>query len=314
MSEPKSTDKPFEVSKQAVWEAYQKVKSNAGAAGVDGCSIEEFEIDLRNNLYKIWNRLSSGSYFPPAVRAVPIPKKSGGGSRILGVPTVADRIAQTVVARQLEPRMEKIFHPDSYGYRPRRGPLDAVAVCRERCWGSDWVLDLDIRSFFDSCPHDLIVKAVEAKTRIVYCKDGRRPGTHGTVSFTFLGYTFRPRKSWNAKQQKAFTGFLPAMSRDALTAKGREVRRWRLHQRTGHFLAGLAEAINPIVRGWMNYWGRYGRSQMNSLLQRINTYLLRWARAKYKRLRAYRKAKRWWDRVTTRDPDLFAHWRWMHNV
>jgi RNA-directed DNA polymerase len=141
-----------------------------------------------------------------------------------------------------------------------------------------------------------------AKTRIVYCKDSRRPGTYGTVSFTFLGYTFRPRKSWNAKQKQAFTGFLPAMSRDALTAEGREVRRWRLHQRTGHFLAGLAEAINPIVRGWMNYWGRYGRSQMNALLRRINTYLLRWARAKYKRLRAYRKANQWWDRVIERDP------------
>jgi RNA-directed DNA polymerase len=116
VGEPKSADKPFEVSKQAVWEAYQKVKANAGAPGVDGCTVEEFDADLKNNLYKIWNRLSSGSYFPPAVRAVPIPKKTGGGSRILGVPTVADRIAQTVVAMQLEPRVEKIFHPDSYGY------------------------------------------------------------------------------------------------------------------------------------------------------------------------------------------------------
>jgi len=164
VSEPKSKDKPFEVSKRAVWEAYQKVKANAGAPGVDGCSVEEFEADLKNNLYKIWNRLSSGSYFPPPVRAVPIPKKTGGGLRILGVPTVADRIAQTVVAMQLEPRVERIFHSDSYGYRPARGPLDAVEVCRRRCWEADWVLDLDIRSFFDSCPHDLIVKAVEANT------------------------------------------------------------------------------------------------------------------------------------------------------
>ena len=147
-----------------MWEAYRQVKANKGAAGVDGQTIEAFETDLKNNLYKIWNRMSSGSYFPPAVKAVEIPKPHGGGVRVLGVPTVADRIAQTVVARRLEAKVEPIFHPDSYGYRPARSALDAVAACRERCWRKDWVIDLDIAKFFDSVPWDLIVKAVEANT------------------------------------------------------------------------------------------------------------------------------------------------------
>ncbi|MGH9196254.1 MAG: reverse transcriptase domain-containing protein, partial [Acidimicrobiia bacterium] len=164
MDELKSPGKPFDISKRAVWEAYKKVKANKGAPGVDGVSIEEFEKDLKGNLYKIWNRMSSGSYFPPPVQAVEIAKTHGGGTRILGVPTVGDRIAQTVVAQALEQKVEPIFHPDSYGYRPRRSALDAVEVCRQRCWRADWVIDLDIRKFFDSVPWDLIVKAVEANT------------------------------------------------------------------------------------------------------------------------------------------------------
>ena len=159
-----SKDKSFDISKRLVWEAYKSVKANKGAAGVDGRSIEDFEADLKNNLYRIWNRMSSGTYFPPPVRAVEIPKPHGGGTRILGVPTVADRIAQTVVALQLEPRMERIFHEDSYGYRPGRSPLMAVEKCRKRCWRKDWVLDLDVQKFFDSVDHDLMVKAVEANT------------------------------------------------------------------------------------------------------------------------------------------------------
>jgi RNA-directed DNA polymerase len=161
VSEPQP--KSFEISKRAVWDAYRRVKANKGAAGVDEQSIQEFEEDLQGNLYKLWNRLSSGSYFPPPVRAVEIPKKDGS-SRTLGVPTVADRIAQTVVAGVLEPEVEPIFHPDSYGYRPKRSAHDAVAVCRERCWRQDWVLDLDLKSFFDSVPWDLILKAVAHHT------------------------------------------------------------------------------------------------------------------------------------------------------
>jgi len=161
MSEPQ--DKPFDIPKRLVLEAYERVKANKGAAGADGQSIEDFESDLRNNLYKIWNRMSSGTYFPPPVMAVEIPKTgSGGGTRILGVPTVADRVAQTVAALALEARTESIFHDDSYGYRPRRSALDAVAKCRQRCWNKDWVIDLDVARFFDSVPWDLMVKAVQA--------------------------------------------------------------------------------------------------------------------------------------------------------
>jgi RNA-directed DNA polymerase len=157
-------EKPFVIPKQLVWEAYRRVRANKGAPGADGQSLEEFESDLRNNLYKIWNRMSSGTYFPPPVRAVEIPKPHGGGVRILGVPAVADRVAQTVAAMALEARTESIFHEDSYGYRPRRGALDALAKCRLRCQKKNWVLDLDVQKFFDSVDHDLMVRAVEANT------------------------------------------------------------------------------------------------------------------------------------------------------
>jgi RNA-directed DNA polymerase len=412
VDELKSPGKPFSISKRAVWEAYEKVKANKGAPGVDGCSIEEFEKDLRGNLYKIWNRMSSGSYFPPPVRAVEVDKPHGGGTRILGVPTVADRIAQTVAAGALGERVEQIFHPDSYGYRPGRSALDAVGTCRERCWKTDWVIDLDIRKFFDSVPWDLIVKAVQAntdlpwvvlyvrrwlqaplqlpdgtlqqrdrgtpqgsavspvlanlflhyafdawmerefpavwferyvddavvhcvserqarlvlqairkrmeevglalhpgKTQIVYCRDGKRRGSHEHTSFTFLGFTFRAR---GARRQDGamFTAFLPAISKDALKKISAEVRSWRLHHRTGHTFADLARKINPIVRGWMNYYGAFYRSALYRLLGRINAYLLRWVRNKYRRLRARRKAQAAWNGVTQRYPRFFAHWAW----
>ncbi len=164
MSKSDLANKSFVIPKEQVWAAYRRVAANKGGAGVDGQSIDDFESDLKNNLYKIWNRMSSGTYFPPPVRAVEIPKPHGGGVRILGVPTVGDRIAQTVVALELEERTESIFHDDSYGYRPRRSALDAVAMCRQRCFRKDWVLDLDVAQFFDSVDHDLMVKAVEVNT------------------------------------------------------------------------------------------------------------------------------------------------------
>ncbi len=160
MNEPKQQDKPFQISKWKVWEAYERVKANKGAAGVDEQSISEFEADRDRNLYKIWNRMSSGSYFPPPVKAVEIPKAGGKGVRLLGVPTVADRVAQTVARLYLEPQVEPVFHPDSYGYRPGKSALDAVAACRKRCWRADWVIDMDIRAFFDTVPWDLVRKAV----------------------------------------------------------------------------------------------------------------------------------------------------------
>jgi RNA-directed DNA polymerase len=159
-----SGPKPFQISKHMVYEAYLRVKANKGAAGVDGQSVEQFEQDLKGNLYKLWNRMSSGCYFPPPVRMVEIPKPGGKGVRVLGVPSVADRIAQTVAAMTLEPEVEKIFHPDSYGYRPRKSALDAVGACRERCWRTDWVIDLDIKGFFDNLDHGLVLKAVARHT------------------------------------------------------------------------------------------------------------------------------------------------------
>jgi RNA-directed DNA polymerase len=332
-SRPK--DKPLAIPKALVWAAYQKVKANKGAPGVDEQTIGEFEADLKNNLYRIWNRMSSGSYFPPPVRAVAIPKSHGDGVRTLGVPTVADRVAQTVVALTVEPRVEQIFHPGSYGYRVGRSALDAVEACRQRCWKTNWVIDLDIQDFFGSCPHDLIVKAVEAntaapwvvlyvkrwltapirdpdgtlrvpgrgtpqgsavspvlanlflhyaldawmareypairferyvddvvvhcvtrrqaeqvraaigrrleevglrlhpaKTKIVYCKDYKRRGSPEHTSFTFLGYTFRPRAARSKRTGQNFTVFAPAISTEALKAKSAEVRSWRLHRRS----------------------------------------------------------------------------------
>jgi len=402
-------DKPFDIPKRLVWEAYKRVKANKGAAGVDGCSIEDFEKDLKNNLYKIWNRMSSGTYFPPPVRAVEI-AKSGGGTRTLGVPTVADRIAQTVVALALEARTEAIFHEDSYGYRPGRSALQALARCRMRCWKKDWVLDLDVQKFFDSVDHDLMVKAVAAntdqrwvvlyvkrwlvaplalpdgtlqardrgtpqgsavspvianlfmhyafdlflarefptvqferycddavvhcaterqaqavwaalaermesvglrlhpdKTRIVYCKDSRRRSPYEHTSFRFLGYTFRARKARNA-DGRFYMGFLPAVSREALKEMGQQVRSWRLHLRTGLNLGELAEWINPIVAGWMNYFGRFYQSELHQLLRRINTYLMRWARKKYRRLRSFKRFRAWWTGLLDREPGLFKHW------
>jgi RNA-directed DNA polymerase len=164
VDELKASGKPFRITKQEVWDAWLKVKGNKGAPGIDGVSLAEFEKDLKDNLYKVWNRMSSGTYFPPPVMAVEIPKPHGGGTRVLGVPCVADRIAQTVAAARLEKAVEPVFHPDSYGYRPGKSQLDAVAACRERCWEQNWIVDLDIRKFFDSVRWDLVVRAVEKHT------------------------------------------------------------------------------------------------------------------------------------------------------
>ena len=146
--------KPFKIPKREIWEAFKRVKANQGAAGVDGQSIAAFEANLSGNLYKLWNRLSSGSYFPPPVRRVDIPK-TGGGTRPLGIPTVADRCAQEVVRRYLGPILEPVFHSDSYGYRPGKSAIDAVRQARQRCWRYDWVLDIDVKGYLDPvsyCP------------------------------------------------------------------------------------------------------------------------------------------------------------------
>ena len=413
MGELKPPGKPFAISKQEVQEGYLKVKANKGAPGVDEVTLAEFEKDLKGNLYKIWNRMSSGSYFPPPVKAVEIPKPHGSGTRMLGVPTVADRVAQTVVAARLEKAVEPIFHPGSYGYRPGRSALDAVAACRKRCWKKDWLIDLDVEKFFDSVRWDLIVKAVEAhtdlpwvllyvkrwlaaplqlpdgsllerdrgtpqgspvspvlanlfmhyafdtwlareypgvqferyaddavvhcaterqarevlaaigkrmeqvglrlhpaKTRIIYCKDGTRRGSHEHTSFTFLGFTYRPRQA-RRKDGKQFTSFLPAISKDALKKISAEVRSWRLHRWVTSDGPEIARFINPKIRGWMTYYGAFYRSALYPLFRRINTYLLRWSMKKYKKLRSWRKAIRAMAEAAGNRPRYFAHWAWV---
>ena len=164
-----NTAKPFTIPKKAVYEAFKVVKANAGAAGVDKETIADFEKDLKSNLYKLWNRLSSGSYFPPPVKAVAIPKKSGG-ERILGIPTVADRVAQMVVKTILEPTVEPFFLPDSYGYRPGKSALDAIEVTRRRCWQYDWVLEFDIKGLFDNIDHALLERALEKHTECTWVR------------------------------------------------------------------------------------------------------------------------------------------------
>jgi RNA-directed DNA polymerase len=164
MNETRPSGKAFDIPKRLIWNAYQKVKSNKGAAGVDGQSLADFAQDEKDNLYKIWNLMASGSYVPPPVRAVEIPKAGGKGVRVLGVPTVADRIAQTAVAMVLEPGAEQVFHADSYGYRPGRSAHDALDTCQRRCWEQKWVIDLDIQGFFDNVPHGPILAAVGKHT------------------------------------------------------------------------------------------------------------------------------------------------------
>ena len=403
--------KSFEIGKRLVYEAWEKVRANKGAPGVDAVSIGLFEQQWRDNLYKLWNRMSSGSYFPGPVRGVEIPKDHGEGVRLLGVPNTADRVAQTAAAMLLEGELERVFHCDSYGYRPGRSAHDALAACRQRCWRQDWVLDLDVRAFFDSVPHSLLLKAVAhhtserwvllyisrwlvapmvmpdgtvvprekgtpqgspispilanlfmhyafdvwmdrefpdcpferyaddvvahcgseerarvlwaaiakrlgalglelhpVKTKIVYCKDANRRGSFEHTSFDFLGYTFRGRLARGPRGY--FTGFSPAISSKARKAKGRQIRAWHLNRRSGTDLSGLAEAINPQVRGWINYYGAFYRSELRFLAWRINEHLARWAMHKFKRFRGkYAKAMAWLQKVYQHQPRLFAHWQ-----
>ena len=334
----------------------------------------------------------------------------------MGVPTIADRVAQTVVAMFLEPLVEPMFHPDSYGYRPHKSAHDALTACRQRCWKFDWAIDLDVQKFFDEVPWDLIVRAVQTvtdcpwvllyvkrwlaaplqqsngvlvertrgtpqgsavspilanlfmhyafdvwmarkhpgcpferyaddaivhcttrsqaeyvlgqiaarmaevglrlhpdKTRIVYCKDSNRRGEHGHTSFTFLGFAFRSRQAVNRETGEKFSSFSPAISPEALRAKGDRLRELRIHRRTDLTLNDLAAWLNPIVAGWMRYYGRFYGSALDPLLRRVSFYLKRWAGDKYKRLRTHKRFQRWWRGLQEREPNLFAHWQWVRS-
>jgi RNA-directed DNA polymerase len=401
--------RPFVIPKRLVWEAFRRVKANGGSAGVDQESIETFESKLGDNLYKLWSRMESGSYFPPPVKAVPIPKKSGG-TRILGVPTVADRVAQTVVKAILEPMLEPVFDANSCGYRPGRSALDAVAVVRRRNWEYDWVVEFDIKGLFDNIDHELLLRAVRKhcpvpwvllyierwlkapmemegqrvtrergtpqggvvspvlanlflhysmdvwlrrhfpsvrfcryaddgvvhcqseeqaqlvlrdlgerlrqwrlelhpeKTRIVYCQDVNRTAQYPTVKFTFLGYSFQPRKAVD-KYGRVYVNFSPAVSRDAMKAMRQRVRGWHLHLKCDKELSDLSSMFGPVLRGWANYYGRFYPTALKPLWRHLNDYLVRWMQRKYKRLaRGVIRAVRALGRLAEQAPRSFVHW------
>ena len=406
-----SKAKPFSISKRVVFKAYKKVKANKGAAGVDEESIKDFEKNLKGNLYKIWNRMTSGSYFPPPVRAVDIGKKDGGQRR-LGVPTVSDRIAQMVAKVYFEPTVEPYFHRDSYGYRPGKSAIKAVGVTRKRCWRYAWVLDLDIKGFFDNIDHMLMMRAVRKhtrskwlllyisrwlkapiqledgslvsrekgspqgsvispllanlflhyafdewmkrnhesvpfaryaddvvvhcrsekevrfikavigrrlsqcklelhpeKTKFVYCKDDHRRESYPVQKFEFLGYTFRPRLA-KSRSNRYFVNFSPAVSDKAGKAIRKAIRGWKIHRMSDKSIADLSRMLNPVIRGWVNYYGKYYKSALYPVFNQLNMSLIRWAMRKYKKLRGrQRRAYYWLGRIARTKLWLFAHWR-----
>lgn len=411
-----TSTKSFAITKRQVYEAWKRVKANRGAAGVDEETITEFEQNLPRNLYAIWNRMASGSYFPPPVREVGIPKKSGG-VRFLGVPTVGDRVAQTVAKEFLEKLLEPHFDPNSYGYRPGRSAKDAVQVTRKRCWKYDWLFEFDVKGAFDNLDHDLLMKALRKhtdckwvllyvkrwlnapsvsesgetrarnrgtpqgsvvgpvlmnlfmtyafdrwmrrneaacpfaryaddavvhcaterkalqlkeslvkrfeacglelhpeKTRIVYCKDSNRRGDYPHVQFTFLGFTFRPRRAISSSGTQ-FTSFLPGVSRDALTRMRQQVRSWHLARQTSGTLREFAQTYGSTLAGWWNYYSSFYPSALHSVFRHFDLALARWVRRKYKRLSRHKSRSRHWvAAMARREPHLFVHWRkWFAN-
>lgn len=392
-------------------EAYKTVRANNGAAGIDGKSLEKFDANLKDELYKIWNRMSSGSYTPPPVKAVEIPKKDGN-IRILGIPTVSDRIAQTVVKKILEPILEQIFHPHSFGYRPNASAHDAVIQARKNCWKMDWVIDLDIKGFFDNLNHELMMKAVKHqiqekwiliyierwlkaslqlndgtilkrekgtpqggvispllanlflhytfdvwmqkyfpeikferyaddiiihcktekqakhllfsiskrmhichltlhpdKTKIVQIRDRRTYNKAPVKPFDFLGFTFRPRAA-KSKQGELFTSILPGISKKSVKHIREEIRSWKLHLRSQSSIEQLAAYVNPIIRGWVQYYGKFYKEALCKPLKQLEETLNSWVRRKYKALKRRKtKAGRFLGAIAERNPTLFEHWR-----
>jgi group II intron reverse transcriptase/maturase len=401
----------YQIRHQTIEAAWKLVRANKGAAGIDGQTIEDFEENLENNLYKIWNRMTSGSYFPPAVRTVYIPKSSGG-KRMLGIPTVSDRVAQQVAKMYLEPILEPKFHNDSYGYRPGRSQHDALAQARRRCWEYDWVLEIDIKGYFDNIDFELIMALLKQhtaerwillyverwlkadlkekdgttrarekgtpqgsvispilsniflhhvfdtwmkekypnipferyaddaiihcktkaqaefirkmliqrlsewkleinpdKTRIVYCKDGKRTGGHTPFLFTFLGYTFMPRRAKSSQDGSIFISYQPAISHNARLEINAAIRDWELGRRTQASLNDIRDAVNLQIAGWLNYYGKFYKSALNSLIDHIDERLVHWAVRKYKSLkRSKPRARLWLNGIKVRQPKLFAHW------
>ena len=398
--------KPIDISKSEVFEAWKRVKANKGCAGVDQVSLDSFEADLSDNLYKLWNRMASGSYFPSAVKRVEIPKIDGG-VRPLGIPTIYDRIAQEVVRARLAHEIEPIFHEDSYGYRAGKSAIDAVKTARQRNFEFDWVLDVDIRQFFDSIRHDLLMKAVvhqareswvvmyverflkaptqhadgrlednscgtpqggvispllanlylhyafdkwisrsypkvkferyaddvvihcrserqcdslrqalagrltdcglelhPQKTKKVYCKDYARRGLYDQVSYRFLGYTFKPRLC--RKEGRCFTAFSPSPGCQAQQQLSGKLRKSGLFRQTHRSIEELSRMLNPILRGWINYFRHFGREGVSRIVYYVEGLLIRWFCRKFRINK--RKAIGRLAYLKRSDPRLFGHW------
>jgi len=404
--------KPFEIPKALLWKGWELVKANKGSAGIDSETITDFEQNLNGNLYKLWNRMSSGTYFPPPVKAVAIPKKQGG-ERILGIPCVSDRICQMAVKLAFEPMVEPRFLPDSYGYRPNKSALDAIGATRERCWKFDWVLEFDIRGLFDNIDHELLMKAVQkhtnnkwiilyierwltapmqkadgtitkrncgtpqggvispvlanlflhyvfdiwmksrhkdkpwsryaddavchckteaeaqelldelkqrfaecklelhpTKTKIVYCKDEDRTRDYPNTNFKFLGYEFRKRKSKNSHTGRIFINFTPAVSPEAKKAMREKIRNSGIRNRADLNVNQIAEWFNPIMNGWLNYYGKYNKSALYPACRSFNKALVSWAMHKFKKLRRHKsRAVSFIQNLSQKQPQLFVHWR-----
>jgi len=405
--------KSVPVSREQVWSAYKKVKANKGGAGVDEVSMEEFDADRSKHLYKLWNRMASGSYFPPPVKEVEI-QKDDGKTRKLGIPTIADRVAQTVVKEYLEPRFEKIFSPCSYGYRPNKDAHQALAFVRDNCRKYDWVIDLDIKGFFDNIDHRKLMLAVEKhvpekwvrmyiqrwlsmpillksgelqeregkgtpqggvispllanlflhyafdiwlekteysvkfaryaddailhcrskaqaesilmrltermlecglelhkdKTKLVYCKDNHRKGNYSVVKFDFLGYSFQPRTTRVKATDRFFLTYdcaISIKSRKQIADKLEELDIVNLSHKS---IVGVAYYLNPMIRGWINYYGKFRKYEMAYVFNLLSKRLVFWARKRYKRYRNNMiKAYDWLKRVREQYPNLFYHWQ-----
>lgn len=403
--------KSLPITKEMVWEAYLQVRRKGKSAGVDDLSMSQYDLQRHRHLYKVWNRLASGSYFPPPVLQVEIPKKNGS-IRKLGIPTISDRVAQTVIKNQIEERLEKIFHPQSYGYRPKRSAHQALDQVRKNCWKYDWVIDLDIKNFFDDIDHSKLLKALGKhveekwvlgyierwlkaplqtrkgeiiartngtpqggvispllanlflhytldvwlgrlnpsiefvryaddiiihcwtqsqaeqslqqikerveycgltlhpdKTKIVYCKDFRRQQKYKKVKFDFLGYTFQPRTSKSKKTKKLFLGFDCAISIQSRTRIFEQIRKMEIPRMRCDSIVGIAHHLNPKLRGWIRYFGKYRGYSLSKVFYILRIKLVRWARYRYKRYRNnLTKAYKWLDRVREQYPTLFYHW------
>lgn len=396
-----------------VWKAYKKVRSNQGGSGVDEIDMAEYDANRSKHLYKLWNRMASGSYFPPPVKEVEIGKKDGG-IRKLGIPTISDRVGQMVVKEYLESRFEKIFSPHSYAYRPGKSAHQALESVRVNCRKSDWVIDLDIKGFFDNIDHGKLLKAVEKhvsekwcimyiqrwlqmpiqtksgelvhkngkgtpqggvispllanlflhyamdkwleqthptvkyvryaddavlhckskvqtdyvlrnlgkrmqdcglelhpeKTKIVYCKDYRRQGTYENVKFDFLGYSFQPRSTVARGKGNLFLGFDCAVSISSKKQIVDKMRELEIPKLTHRSIVGVAQFLDPHIRGWINYYGKFRLSMLNPIFQLLNRKLVQWVRRRYKRYKtSINRAYAWLKRIRIQFPTLFYQWR-----